>query len=309
MSGESYQGAEKPNHTQTPNSFYDVLLAQISSLAELKVTLAIMRQTFGWHKEEDVLSLSELQRLTGLSRQGVIDGIELGIKRRSIVRKPHGQSFVYRLRLVNELDQSKRLTSPTSQQSRPEVVNDLDQQLVNDLDPQNKEEKEKKETESIVAPATPDATSTEKVSRSRTAQAVEIFNYWKREHRKNGQTVFDAKRKRAVEARLKDGYTVDFIKQAIRGIKLDPYCSGSNPDQKIYDGLALICRDAEHLEKYAALDVSRVTPHLTKPARAAPCATCLGKGFEMIYDFESDADVKKPCRECGQKAKAGDEHF
>lgn len=147
--GEQYAGVELPNHTQTPNSFYDDLLCQIDSLCELKVTLCLIRQTFGWHKTENELSLSQFQKQTGLSRQGVVDGIELGMKRGTILRRPHGQGFVYRLKLVNDLDQKPvnkidQSTIQTSQQIRPELVNNVDQQLVNDLDLQNKYRKKER---------------------------------------------------------------------------------------------------------------------------------------------------------------------
>lgn len=162
---------------------------------------------------------------------------------------------------------------------------------------QNREE----EIKSIVAPASPDATTDEKVSKSRTAQAVEIFEYWKQQHNRNNRTVFDSKRKRIVEERLKQ-YPVEFLKQAIRGIKLDPFCSGENPERKVHDELELICRDASHLERYAALDVGKIS------ARASPpvvCQNCHGTGVDTNYDFEKQEDVEIPCRMCdGQKAKA-----
>lgn len=130
------KGFELPNHTQTPNSLFDYWLEKIDSLAELKVTLAIIRKTFGWHKQEDTISISQLMKATGLSRQGVVDGLEAGLKRGLIVRRPAKRNgFCYGLRLVNDLDQSKVLTSLNS---RLEIVNDLDQSLVNDLDTQNK---------------------------------------------------------------------------------------------------------------------------------------------------------------------------
>lgn len=162
---------------------------------------------------------------------------------------------------------------------------------------------EKEKHKSIVVPASPDTTG-EKDSRSRSAQAGEIFEYWKRERGRNHQTIFDDKRKRAVEARLKAGYDVDFIKQAIRGIKHDPHCMGENDAKKIYDDLELICRDSTHLEGYAALDVGNI------PARASPvprpCAHCSGKGVAMAYSIELDKEIEQTCFSCkGEKVRAG----
>lgn len=131
------KGFELPNHTQTPNSLFDYWLERIDTLAELKVTLAIIRKTFGWHKQEDTISITQLIKATGLSRQGVIDGLEAGLQRGLIVRRPAKRNgFCYGLRLVNDLDQSKVLTSL---KIRLEPVNSLDQSLVNSLDPQKKD--------------------------------------------------------------------------------------------------------------------------------------------------------------------------
>lgn len=99
-----FDGVEPPNHTQIPNTLLDDLM-RIMECSELKVTLAICRQTFGWHKKEDELSLSQLRELTGLSRQSVIAGIEAGMRRGVIRRRPKGQSYVYRIQLVQPLDQ------------------------------------------------------------------------------------------------------------------------------------------------------------------------------------------------------------
>lgn len=138
-----HKGFAIPEHTQTPNSFFDVTLPQIKSIGELKVLLAIMRQTFGWRKFSDTISMSQLVKITGLSRQGVVNGLQLALEHGFIERAANGQSFSYSLQLVKQVDQSSKLTS---QEDRPEVVKQVDQQLVKQVDTQKKGFKEKKET-------------------------------------------------------------------------------------------------------------------------------------------------------------------
>lgn len=133
----------KPNFTQTPNLFFDDSLRKIKSFAELKVVLAVVRQTFGWRKDSDKLSHSQLAKLTGLTRRGVINGVNKALEHGFLERQPSGQTFTYRLALVNGVHQ---LGDVTSEQDSPEVVNGSDQQLVNEVDTQKKEIKEKKET-------------------------------------------------------------------------------------------------------------------------------------------------------------------
>jgi len=83
--------------------------------SEIKVTLAIARKTFGWQKSKDKISLSQLIEMTGMSSQGVRNGIDEGIKRGTITRAPDGQSFIYSLTmqpssavLCNEVAQSEQ---------------------------------------------------------------------------------------------------------------------------------------------------------------------------------------------------------
>lgn len=117
-----------PNFTQIPNLLLEEHIKAMTE-AEMRVALAIARKTFGWHKRQDKLSLSQLMDLTGMSRQGVINGIEAGIARGIIRREQDGQSFLYELvileRPVNEVDQCK--DAETSQRSRPTLVNEVDQ--------------------------------------------------------------------------------------------------------------------------------------------------------------------------------------
>lgn len=77
-------GFASPNHTQTPNDLFDVLLAQIDTLAELKVTLAVIRKTLGYHKKHDPISYTQLQKITGMNPQAVQDGVERAIARGTI---------------------------------------------------------------------------------------------------------------------------------------------------------------------------------------------------------------------------------
>jgi hypothetical protein len=79
-------GFEKPNHTQTPNSFFDEVMKEIDTMAELKVTLAIIRQTIGWHRRRVTFGVGKIGRLTGLARNSVISGAEAAEARGTIRR-------------------------------------------------------------------------------------------------------------------------------------------------------------------------------------------------------------------------------
>ncbi len=79
----------------------------------------------------------------------------------------------------------------------------------------------------------------------------QVFNHWKAIHN-HPKSHIDPKRKRLIEARLKEGFTVDDLKQAIDGCKASPFHQGQNDRATIYDGLDLICREASKVEQFMA---------------------------------------------------------
>lgn len=111
-------GYDAPNYTQTPNAFFEAL--PDLSEAELRIGLAVIRKTFGWHKRSDKISLTQFQELTGMSRQGVLNGVNGLIDKEVMARQEDGDSFKYAL-VVNEVDQG-------SQRGRPPLVNEVDTQ-------------------------------------------------------------------------------------------------------------------------------------------------------------------------------------
>lgn len=149
-----------------------------------------------------------------------------------------------------------------------------------------------------------EAASTSPPKKSSTSERVrEIFGYWQEVH-EHPHALLDDKRRRAIEGRLKEGAAVDFIKQAIRGIKRSPYHMGQNDRHKVYDGIGLICRDAEHLEGFAALDAAKLKQE-RKESPPSACRFC-EDGTETAVNPQTLEDIKVPCSRCGgRKAKAG----
>ena len=111
---------DAPNYTQTPNVIFAT--APEMGEAELRVTLHVIRKTFGWHKLSDEISLTQFEDGTGLSRQSVINGIAQALKRGTVKRRKHGLSFRYSA-IVHEVD----YPTHSSQRSRLPLVNVVDQ--------------------------------------------------------------------------------------------------------------------------------------------------------------------------------------
>ena len=94
--------------------------------------------------------------------------------------------------------------------------------------------------------------TTEKDNPSASAnEPFEIFSYWKKVMKKNDSAKLTPKRLKAINARLKEGYTLDQIKQAIYGCSVTPHNMGKNDQQKVFDCLELICRSGENIERFA----------------------------------------------------------
>jgi hypothetical protein len=96
-----FQGFASPYTTPVPDEFFDLLLAEIDNLAELKVVLYVLRRTFGFGKLVDRISHSQfargikttrgltevqLDRGTGLSRASVKTGLAKALSHGYLVR-------------------------------------------------------------------------------------------------------------------------------------------------------------------------------------------------------------------------------
>ena len=103
-------GFSSPNHTQTPNDLFDILMAEMGD-AELRVVLVAIRQTLGFYKRYEAISFSKFQAMTGLSRQGVANGLSAAIARGLLREVGVGKRGLKSYELVINVDQSTTLTS------------------------------------------------------------------------------------------------------------------------------------------------------------------------------------------------------
>jgi uncharacterized protein YdaU (DUF1376 family) len=85
-----------------------------------------------------------------------------------------------------------------------------------------------------------------------TGPTVEVFSYWQLKHN-HPQAKLDAKRLKAIKARLSDGYTVGELCEAIDGCGLSPHHMGQNETRTVYDDIELICRDGPRVDKFIKL--------------------------------------------------------
>src|SRR4051812_13032402 len=91
----SFAGFASPNYTQVPDELFDSLMPQLSD-AELRVLLYIVRRTFGFKRDADAISLSQmvagittkdgrvLDHGTGLSKSTVARGLA-GLRDKGVI--------------------------------------------------------------------------------------------------------------------------------------------------------------------------------------------------------------------------------
>ena len=78
---------------------------------------------------------------------------------------------------------------------------------------------------------------------------VEIFNYWAQKTGKH-RAKFTKGREKRIKDRLKEGYSLKEIKDAIDGCMASQFHMGGNPQNKLYNDIELICRSGEKLESF-----------------------------------------------------------
>lgn len=87
-----------------------------------------------------------------------------------------------------------------------------------------------------------------KPKRDLDAEAKEVFQHWLRVWDKRSVTIFTGPRRTKVIARLREGYTVTQLQEAISGYRHSSYHRGDNDQGKPYDDLALFMRDASKVD-------------------------------------------------------------
>ncbi len=125
---ECFSGWECPHSTQIPDPLLDEVMRHLTE-AELKVLLVMMRKTFGWKKDSDHISLSQLCEFSGLSK-GTVSTAVKSLERMNMIRvirtrTKHGDSAIneYVLRFSDnpstetELPQSEIPTTVVSNEN------------------------------------------------------------------------------------------------------------------------------------------------------------------------------------------------
>jgi hypothetical protein len=96
-----------------------------------------------------------------------------------------------------------------------------------------------------------------------------VFDAW-RDATGHDRALLDEGRRKLIQSRLKQ-FPVEDLVDAVRGWRFSPYHCGENATRTVYDGLKLLLRDAEQIEKFR--DLERAGPQRT---------TARPKGYDGI---------------------------
>jgi DNA-binding transcriptional ArsR family regulator len=154
----TFDGFTSPNYTQVPDELFDLLMPQLAD-NELRVLLYIVRRTFGFKRNADTISLSQmihgittkdgqvLDSGTGLSKSTVARGLkslrEKGIivATRNASKERGDQPTTYRLRFKTDAE-GAAVNAPVSHQQDTRRVSPTGQAVSHEWDIQETDEQE-----------------------------------------------------------------------------------------------------------------------------------------------------------------------
>ena len=169
----TFPGFRFPNTTQIPNEVFDTLMSKLSG-GELKVLLYICRRTFGFRKDSDSISLTQIARGittkagrvldqgTGLSKRHVVTALKTLEKRNIIkVSRAVDETGLHEVNTysLNILDTESGVGTKSPYEvvnsSAPEVVKSNSLGVVNSSAPtkQREQKKEEQKKDIVVAVA------------------------------------------------------------------------------------------------------------------------------------------------------------
>ena len=89
----------------------------------------------------------------------------------------------------------------------------------------------------------------EKLEKIKKDDVTDVFNHWQ-EVMRHPNAKLDAKRRALINKALKFGYSVDQLCDAISGCGKTPHNIGNNDNAQRYDGLHIILRDADQIDRF-----------------------------------------------------------
>jgi phage replication O-like protein O len=191
---------------------------------ERQVLDLILYETYGYLPNRKTVPLTnrEIARRVGITRQNTNRAINALLKREMIIV------------VKNDYEKTKRFG----------IQKDYDKWVCS-----QKRVTDSKLTTVVVKNESPHQYIEEDIT-PMSVQTKKVFEYWRKVMGKNGRVLLTKDRKTKIQARLKEGYTVEDLKLAVDGCKLTPHNMGKNDRNTPFNDIELICRKGSNVERF-----------------------------------------------------------
>ena len=95
---------------------------------------------------------------------------------------------------------------------------------------------------------------------------TQLFNFWK-QTLNHPKAILTKDRKSKIQARLKEGYTIEQAEEAIAGCSLSSFHMGDNKYGRVYDSIQLIFRNGDQIEQFIGIyerEINKLKKELDK---------------------------------------------
>ncbi len=126
-----------PNYTQSPNILFDEIFKTLKE-GELRIILVLMRQTFGWHKSFDRISLGQLADKTGMERSSVARSLRPLLEKGLVIKKKFGikgKEKCYFSLLIEETERDKIYDDDDISEEEMDLISNNSYQCPKDTTP------------------------------------------------------------------------------------------------------------------------------------------------------------------------------
>jgi phage replication O-like protein O len=206
-------------HVDLANEIVDALAKIRLSGEEMQVLWVIFRKTYGWHKKQDAISLSQFSEMTGLSRQHVLRAIKKLLPKMVIVVSKNGNSQIHTYEFNKDFEQWKVLpkkvtVSKNGNKVLPKMVRQVLPKKVHTKETITKETIQKKHYGEFVELSEKEYEKLEEKFNSKTQEIIDIFNTkigskglksWRKDHASDFYTILNWDRQGWIFSKEKQG--------------------------------------------------------------------------------------------------------
>lgn len=230
--------------TRLPNSLIDdQIMAQLNDKA-FKCLMLIVRQTSGFDRTSHTIAITQFQKFCGIKKRDTV---------MACIKELEEKKIIQVIRKTGHLNEYF-----ISQNQYQETV--LPSNGTSTVKGDGTSTAKRDETSPVKR-----GTNKETLKETLKENIYVVFEFWKTTF-SSPKTVLTEKRKKKIQARLEQGYSVEDIKLAILNCSKSDYHMGKNERGTVYNDIELICREPEKLDRFMSMS-SPVPAKLTNPAQ------------------------------------------